>query len=310
MADSNDPTESKRRIIVGLGELLWDLLLDGKRLGGAPANFAFMISQLGDRGIVASRVGRDALGDEATNYLQGRGLAIAHVQRDELHPTGTVGVRIDDDGQADYQIVEDVAWDYLEWSDQLATLAGEANAVCFGSLAQRAPQSRETIRRFLKATRRDALRIFDVNLRQPFYSAETLSECMSVANIVKLNHEELPRVAEMLGLGGRGENAWAHRLIQVFDLAMVCVTRGANGSLLITSTDLIESPGLKINVADTIGAGDAFTAALVHCYLRQTPLERIGEVANQLGAWVATQAGAMPVIDDQVLARLICLTEN
>ncbi|MDQ3650015.1 MAG: carbohydrate kinase [Acidobacteriota bacterium] len=310
MADSRDSKVSEQRIIVGLGELLWDELPEGRRLGGAPANFALMATQLGDRGIVTSRVGADDSGREALRILSERGLNTSYVQSDAAHPTGTVQVRLDAGGQPDYVITESVAWDYLEWTPQWEELASEADAVCFGTLAQRATASRETIRRFIRTTRANCLRIFDVNLRQSFYSADILAESLDIATVVKLNHEELPRVAEMLGLGGRGENAWAHRLIQVFDLAMVCVTRGANGSLLITPTDLIESPGLKINVADTIGAGDAFTAALIHCYLRQTPLEKIGEVANQLGAWVATQAGAMPVIDDQMLARLLCSTEN
>ncbi|MBA3713199.1 MAG: carbohydrate kinase [Pyrinomonadaceae bacterium] len=310
MADSHDSTVSEQRIVVGLGELLWDELPGGRRLGGAPANFALMATQLGDRGIVASRVGADDSGGEARHLLSKRGLDTSYVQSDEAQPTGTVQVRLDVGGQPDYVITESVAWDYLEWTPQWEELASQADAVCFGTLAQRANVSLETIRRFLRTTRANCLRTFDVNLRQSFYSADILAESLDLATVVKLNHEELPRVAGMLGLGGRGENAWAHRLIQVFDLEMVCVTRGANGSLLITPTDLIESPGLKVNVADTIGAGDAFTAALVHCYLRQTPLEKIGEVANQLGAWVATQAGAMPVIDDQVLTRLICSPEN
>ena len=297
MADSNDPTVSERRIVVGLGEVLWDELPGGRRLGGAPANFAFMAVQLGDRGIVASRVGADDSGREALRLLSERGLDTSDVQSDEAHPTGTVQVHLDAGGQPAYVITENVAWDYLEWTPQWEELAKHADAVCFGTLAQRAPQARATIRQFLGATRDECVRIFDVNLRGSFYSAEILSESFDLATVAKLNHEELPIVADLLKLGGRGENAWAHRLIQVFDLEMVCVTRGARGSLMVTPSDLIEHPGLEVTVADTVGSGDSFTAALTYHHLRHAPLERIAEAANRLGAWVATQTGGTPALD-------------
>ncbi len=220
-------------VIVGLGELLWDLLPGGRQLGGAPANFAYHASSLGDRGIVASRVGIDAPGREAIDRLEEIGLITSYVQRDEAHPTGTVLVQVDDKGQPCYTISENVAWDFLEWTDEWQKLAGAADAVCFGSLAQRTRQSKNTLRRFLEATRPDALRIFDVNLRQTFYSVETLDESLKLADAVKLNAEELPRVIESLGLDGGSEETRARRLIEAYDLELVCITRGGCGSLLV-----------------------------------------------------------------------------
>ncbi|HVF88382.1 MAG TPA: PfkB family carbohydrate kinase, partial [Pyrinomonadaceae bacterium] len=242
----------------------------------------------------------------AMRLLSDRGLDTSYVQQsDGAHPTGTVRVHLDAGGQPHYSITENVAWDYLEWTPQLGELATRADAVCFGTLAQRAPQARATIRQFLGATRDECVRIFDVNLRGTFYSAEILAESFDSAIVAKLNHEELPIVADLLKLGGRGENAWAHRLIQVFDLEMVCVTRGSRGSLMVTPVDLIEHPGLEVTVADTVGSGDAFTAALAHHYLRHAPLEGIAEAANRLGAWVATQTGATPEIDQNLRDEII-----
>ena len=260
---------AKPYVVVGLGEILWDMLPGGKELGGAPANFAYMATRLGDRGIVASRVGNDELGQEAKLNLERLGLSTLHVQFDETRSTGTVLVHVDNRGQPDFTISEAVAWDFLAWTPQWEDIAAQADAVCFGSLAQRSPDSRETIRRFLEATRSEALRIFDVNLRQSFYSAEILSDSLERCNVVKLNHDELPRVAEMVKLGGNGEVASALRLVQVYGLKLVCVTRGEHGSLMVTEADIVEHPGRQIKVADTVGAGDAFTAALTYHYLRQ-----------------------------------------
>jgi fructokinase len=184
-----------KRTIVGLGELLWDFLPSGKQLGGAPANFAYITNLLGDIGIPASRAGRDSLGDAALHRLTQLGLSAAAVQQDLIHLTGTVKVEIDSSGQPRFDISEPAAWDFLEWIPSWQQLAKEADAVCFGSLAQRSPQSRSTIRSFLQATRPEALRIFDVNLRQNFYTAPILADSMKLATIVKLNHEELPRIS-------------------------------------------------------------------------------------------------------------------
>jgi fructokinase len=298
------PSAEKKKI-VGLGELLWDLFAHGMQLGGAPANFAYSANLLGDIGIAASRVGRDPRGEEALAHLQRHGLETGFVQRDAARPTGTVNVTVDARGEPAFQITEPVAWDFLEWEPSWQRLSQSADAVCFGSLAQRSPQSRETIHAFLAAMRPAAARIFDVNLRQAFYSAEILRDSLSLADIVKLNHEELPRVAELLGLQHDGSmESQARKLLETFNLKMLCVTRGASGSLSMTQAEVHEHPGFPARVVDTVGAGDAFTAALIHYYLRGSPLAAMNEAANRMGAWVASKAGAMPPAEAGILARI------
>lgn len=289
-----------KHLIVGLGEMLWDLFPDGRQMGGAPANFAYITSLLGNRGIAASRLGQDDLGHEAMNRLTDLGLETTFLQEDTEHPTGTVRVTVDKQGQPCFEISQSVAWDYLEWTPQWESLAAQADAVCFGSLAQRSPQSQATIQNFLQATRPQCLRVFDVNLRQDFYSAEILSASMKVASIVKLNHEELPKIMRLLasgetfsGAGSEESSAW--RLLDLYHLQLVCVTRGNHGSLLVRGKVCDAHPGFRVKVADTVGAGDAFTAALVHEYLRGASLAEMNETANQIGAWVASESGATPV---------------
>ena len=282
----------RKRTIVGLGELLWDLLPNGKQLGGAPANFAFITSLLGDEGVVASRIGDDDLGNKVLHRLSALKLNAAFVQRDQIHPTGSVHVQIDSSGQPQFEIAESVAWDYLEWTCQWQTLAQQADAVCFGSLAQRSATSRSTIRQFVQAMRDDMLRIFDVNLRQSFFTPEILADSMRLADIVKLNHEELPRIMGMFDLTHVDEQSSARRLLALHNLKLVCVTRGCRGSLLVSQKEWSEHPGFEVKVADTVGAGDAFTAAIVHQYLRSASLRGMGNMANKVGAWVASQVGA------------------
>ena len=284
-------------VVVGLGELLWDILPTGEQqLGGAPANFAYMTAFLGDRGIIASRIGDDPLGYEALDRFEQADVNITHIQRDATHPTGTASVQLDDRGKPNYTIAEDVAWDYFELIPDWQELAARADAVCFGSLAQRSSGSCDTIRSFLKATRAETLIVFDVNLRKPFYSAEVLSESLWLSNIVKLNDEELRTVVELLNLGGGRDEDSARRLLHHYDLQTVCVTRGDRGSLLVTESEGVEHPGFMVDVADTIGAGDAFSAALVHHHLRGASLERISDAANRLAASVAAQVGATPAV--------------
>lgn len=309
--------------IVGLGELIWDLLPEGKQLGGAPANFAYISCLLGNEAIVASRVGADELGRQARARLERSGIGADYLQVDEEHPTGTVGVRVDERGEAVFAVNENSAWDYLEWTPQWEQLAARADSVCFGTLGQRAPQARSVINRFLRATRKDALRLFDVNLRHSFFTAEMLIASLESATIVKLNSEELPLVVAMLegkrqkakgeSAGGAaqslasddsGERALARWLIEAFQLQMVAVTRGERGSLLVTAEEACEHPGFRVRVADTIGAGDAFAAVLAHGCLRAAPLERISVAANRIGAWVATQRGATPPADSQALVSV------
>jgi fructokinase len=285
---------SHRYKVVGLGEILWDMLPSGKQLGGAPSNFAYISSLLGNEGIVASRVGNDALGNEAVRRLTELGVTTAFLQSDTEHPTGTVQVEVDHAGQPKFEIAAGVAWDFLEWTADWSKLAGQANAVCFGSLAQRSLSTRTTVHQFLQAANKETVRIFDVNLRQSFFSAEILTESMKAADIVKLNHEELPRIMELFRLDRRDEIASADTLLEMHHLKLICVTRGCHGSLLISQSGLNEHPGFRIQVADAIGAGDAFTAGLVHEYLRGSSLPDMNETANRVGAWVASQVGAMP----------------
>ena len=295
---------SKCNIIVGLGELLWDLFPAGAQLGGAPANFAYITSLLGDKGIPASRLGQDSLGTDAIRRLEELGLSSEFIQKDANHSTGTVKVEVDGTGQPRFEVAESVAWDFLEWTSQWQELAQQADAVCFGSLAQRSERSRATIRRFLLAMRKSAVRVFDVNLRQNFHSMEVLAESMKLATIVKLNHEELPKVMSVFDLETRGEEASARQLLS-HEVKLVCVTRGSSGSLLVSADERSEHPGFKVKVADTVGAGDAFTAALVHGYLRGTSLPQINETANRVGAWVASQSGATPPLKPDSLAQTL-----
>jgi fructokinase len=285
----------QRRKIVGLGEVLWDMLPKGKQLGGAPSNFAYISTLLGNQGIVASRIGVDTLGNEAVHQLAKLGVDTSHIQTDPIHATGTVQVEVDHAGQPRFEIAEGVAWDFLEWTLAWQDLAAQSDAICFGSLAQRAPASCATIRQFLDAAKKDAVRIFDVNLRQAFHSKEVLAESMKVADIVKLNHEELPRIMRMFGLPHHDEIASADLLVELYDLKLICVTRGCRGSLLINHETLDEHSGYRIQIGDAIGAGDAFTGALVYEYLQGAPLTRMNETANRMGAWVASRVGAMPV---------------
>jgi fructokinase len=292
-------------LVIGLGEVLWDMLPSGKVLGGAPANFAYMINVLGEKGIVASRVGNDVLGSEACRTMQALGLDISYVQHDELMETGTANVSIDAVGQPKFTIKESVAWDFLEWTPAWEQLSARADVICFGSLAQRSPVSASTIERFLRNARKDALRVFDVNLRQSFYSRDVLRKSFDQANIVKVNDQELYEISLAFKLGIGSEETIARRLLQECDLDLVCLTCGARGSLLVTADEVVEHKGFRIKVADAVGAGDAFTACLVHHYLRGHSLEEISQSANRLASWVATQTGATPAISAKELENIL-----
>jgi fructokinase len=283
-----------KKKVVGLGEVLWDLLPRGACLGGAPANFAYITTLMGDQGIVASSVGEDSRGIDALRRLEELGLDIDHVQTDRDHPTGTVNVNVDGNGQPRFEIAKAVAWDNLQWTLDWQHLAETADAVCFGSLAQRSEASRETIRRFLKATRPSTLKIFDVNLRQSFYSQDVLADSMRLADIVKLNNDELPQVMSLNRMPHKDDLSSGRRLMAEYDLKVVCITRGGHGSLLVAEKSSSEHPGFRVHVADTVGSGDAFTAGLVHEYLHGASLDLMNEVANLVGAWVASEVGAMP----------------
>lgn len=291
--------------VVGLGEILWDCLPSGRRLGGAPANFAYCSHLLGNRAIVASRVGRDKLGAEIRQSLAKAGMADEFLQEDQLHRTGTVLVKLDHLGQPSYQISQPVAWDFLEWNESWETLAHSCHAVAFGTLAQRAEKSRRTIWRFLEASRTDSLRVCDLNLRQNFYSARLLEASFERSNIVKLNQEEMLKLQELLGMPPGDELSLCRKWLETYNLKLICVTRGRNGSLLFDGTAWDENPGFRVDVKDTIGAGDAFTAGLVAAYLRGCTLAEVNSAANRMGAWVATHSGAMPPAPERGLERVL-----
>ncbi len=291
-------------LVVGLGELTWDLLPDGKQLGGAPANFAYIAHLLGNESIVASRVGSDDLASEALRRLERMGISTEYVQSDRDHPTGTVGVEIGERGEAIFCVNQNSAWDYLEWTESWEELAALVDIVSFGTLGQRHDKARETIIRFVESTRADALRLFDINLRHSFFNSECLAKSLELAKVVKLNQEELAIAAELLTLEAGDELSMSRQLIERFDVDLVAVTRAEHGSLLITAEDTSDHPGFQVEVRDTIGAGDAFGAGLAHYYWRGAPLGVIGEAANRMGSWVASEQGATPEVNGKWKERV------
>jgi len=287
-------------IVVGLGELLWDVFPDSSRPGGAPANVAFQAGQLGAKGIVCSRVGRDRLGDELVEFLAAQGLAIQWIQRDPEHPTGTVTVDLSEPSRPKYVIHENVAWDYLATGPALAELMRRAAAVCFGTLAQRNPVSRWAIYEALDATRPVCLIVYDVNLRQQWYSRESIEESLRRAKLVKLNAEEALVLADLFGLASRRPEDLARFFREQFGVPTCCITRAAEGCLLVCGDQQVDQPGLPVDVVDTVGAGDAFTAALIVAALRGWPPATQAAFANRVGGLVASRPGAMPVLREEL----------
>ena len=285
-------------VVVGIGEVLWDLLPRGAHLGGAPANFAYFSGLLGASAVLVSRTGNDHLGREARDTLLRHGLDLAYCQIDTAHATGSTQVSFTGDGSPQYAIAKDVAWDYLQWTPALAELAARADAVCFGTLAQRSPVSRETIRRFLEHTPAHCLRMFDVNLRAPFYSDAIVRESLSLANVLKLSCEELRPVLAALSLPLSAEVEAVSHLRRSYGLRAVCLTRGAQGSVIAVENEVVIHSGMTVDVADTVGAGDAFTAAVAMHLLAGSAAQVVSEAANSLGAWVASQPGAMPKLQE------------
>jgi fructokinase len=281
-------------VVVGLGEILWDVFPEGKQLGGAPLNFSHHCAQLGAEAYPVSAVGADADGEEIRQILASKNLPGLHVQTDPEHHTGRVNVTLRD-GKPTYEILRDMAWDNIQFTPTLADLAARADAACFGSLAQRNATSRDAIHAFLYAMRPVALRIFDINLRQDFYNREIVESSLLRANILKLSDEELPVLAAMFDLPGDAP-AQLHRLLELFDLRLVAYTRGGSGSLLLTASESSDYLGLPTEVLDTVGAGDSFTATLCTGLLQNLPLADINTHANRVAAFVCSQAGATPTL--------------
>lgn len=281
--------------IIGLGEILWDVFPDGRRLGGAPTNFAYHAHGMGASTALVTAVGNDVPGRDIQASLADWGIDQQYVYVDPDHPTGSVTVRLDANGVPQYVIHEDVAWDHIPERPELLQEAAHCDAVCFGTLCQRSPVSRSTIQAFLRATLPDCLRVCDVNLRAPFYSPEELESLLAPANVLKLNDAELPIVAEILGLDARPSET-APRLLERLDLRLLALTRGGEGSILFSRDQISVHPGYTVPVVDTVGAGDAFTAALVKGLLAEKSLMEINFAANRVAANVCSHAGGTPPI--------------
>ena len=284
------------KIVVGMGEALWDILPEGKKIGGAPANFAYHVSQFGIDSCAVSAIGDDALGDELLENFNKK--EIKYMIEKVPYPTGTVQVEIDQAGIPQYEIKENVAWDNIPWTEQLAELARNTKAVCFGSLAQRNVVSRETISRFLDEMPKndDTLVVFDVNLRQGFYNKEILCNSMKRCNILKINDEELVSVSRMFGYPGIDLQDKCWILLGKYNLKMLILTCGINGSYVFTPGNVSFQPTPKVEVADTVGAGDSFTAAFIANILKGHTVEESHLKAVETSAFVCTQQGAMPVL--------------
>lgn len=281
-------------IVVGMGEALWDVLPEGKKIGGAPANFAYHVSQFGLPSRVVSAIGNDPLGREIVENFTSKGLN--HLIEEVPYPTGTVQVEIDPAGVPQYDIKENVAWDNIPYTARLEALAGQTRAVCFGSLAQRNVVSRNTINRFLDAMPQtaDSLVVFDVNLRQGFYTKEILCNSMKRCNILKINDEELVTVSRMFGYPGIDLQDKCWILLGKYNLRMLILTCGINGSYVFTPGNVSFQPTPKVEVADTVGAGDSFTAAFIASLLKGKSVTEAHTLAVRTSAFVCTRKGAMP----------------
>jgi fructokinase len=287
--------------IVGIGEVLWDLLPTGAQPGGAPANFASHTHALGADAAIISRVGDDTLGHDIVARISALGVHTGCVQVDAQRPTGTVVVAVDADGQPQFDICRDVAWDALQADEASLRVVSLADAVCFGSLAQRSDTSRRAIRALVAAAPSTALRILDVNLRQQYYSRAIIEDSLLLATVLKVNETELPRLADMFALSG-DVRSQLDQLVERWQLNAVAFTRGDCGSLLRTAHEWSEHPGIPTTVVDTVGAGDAFTAAMTIGLLSGWALDEVNEHANRVASFVASRAGGTPALPPEILA--------
>jgi fructokinase len=291
---------SERVAVAGIGELLWDMFPDHKRLGGAPANFAYHCRQLGAKAHAVSCVGKDPLGRAILVQLRDMGVDASHVLESDTFPTGTVQVTLNDKGKPSYQIFENVAWDHIPFTSELKALAETLDAVCFGSLSQRSPVSRETIRSFLRLMPEKALKIFDVNLRQSYFSRKQIEDSLRLASALKLSDEELPVLTGYFGLPGDVMDQ-LNGLRERFDLELVAYTCGPDGSVLLRRDEVDDAPCLEGPVVDTVGAGDSFTASLCMGILKGWPLNKVNLFANRVAAFVCSRKGATPTLPRHLL---------
>ena len=288
------------KYVIGIGEALWDVLPEGKKLGGAPANFAYHARQFGLEGIAVSAIGQDALGDEIVEDFEAHGLPYNLSRVD--YPTGTVQVTLDAKGVPQYEIKTDVAWDNIPFTGELKALAADCKAVCFGSLAQRSAVSRATIGAFLDAVPEDCMKVFDINLRQNFYDAEVLEASFRRCDILKINDEELVIISRMFGYAGPDLDDKCRKIIKDYDLKMLILTCGTEGSCVFYEGGLSFLPTPKVEVADTVGAGDSFTGSFIASLLQGITVPQAHETAVKVSAYVCTQKGAMPVVPEDLKA--------
>lgn len=290
----------KKDLIIGMGEVLWDVLPEGKKLGGAPCNFAYHVSQFGLDSCAVSAIGDDPLGKEIIENLDEKGVNY-HIDT-VPYPTGTVQVELDSNGVPQYEIKENVAWDNIPYTERLEELAKQTKAICYGSLGQRNIVSRNTINRFLDniPAENDPLVVFDINLRQSFYTKEILCNSMKRCNILKINDEELVIVSRLFGYPGIDLQDKCWILLGKYNLKMLILTCGINGSYVFTPGNVSFQPTPTVNVADTVGAGDSFTAAFIASILRGESVEKAHSRAVEVSAYVCTQNGAMPRLPERL----------
>ncbi|MHC4871470.1 MAG: carbohydrate kinase family protein [Planctomycetota bacterium] len=289
--------------LTGIGEVLWDMLPEGKQLGGAPANFAYHANEQGAKGIIASCIGNDDNGREIIDTVKSFGLTCDYLEKDSEHPTGTVTVELDSEGKPDYTIHENTAWDFIPHTTELIRMASKTDAVCYGSLAQRSEKSRQTISAFLSAACESCIRIFDINLRQHFYNKDIIHNSLSLATVLKINDEELPVVADLYELKG-SESDILNALLEKYRLDLIALTRGEKGSTLITPQGSYDHPPITVDVADTVGAGDSFTATMAIGLLKGHGIDRISKNASKVAAYVCSQKGATPKLPEDLLEEI------
>jgi fructokinase len=282
--------------VIGLGEVLWDVLPEGKKLGGAPCNFVYHCLQQGAQGTIISAVGNDHYGKEILELLNAKGLSPDHIQINE-HPTGTVDVSLNDDGIPEYTIHENVAWDFIRYHENIQQKVFEADIICFGTLAQRNYVSRITLEKILKTCKSGTLLVYDINLRQHYYNHAIIQNSLQLCNVLKMNEEELSVVYETQEITAEGDEEKVFQLMKRFNLKLVALTKGINGSLLLSPSDRSYLPTPLVKVKDTVGAGDAFTAVMSLGFANGNGLREIHQKAVEISAFVCTRDGAMPDFD-------------
>ena len=287
-----------KRLVVGLGEVLWDMLPEGRKIGGAPVNFAYHAGQFGIDTMAVSAIGNDKLGEDTIAEMNGKHLN--HIFPSVPYPTGSVQVKLDEKGVPAYDIKENVAWDNIPFTNEIESVARNCQAVCFGSLAQRNAVSRNTIRKFIESTPSGCIRIFDINLRQNFYTSNVIHDSLELCNILKINDEEIMLVSRMFNYDSSNIENVCRTIMEDFSLEMVILTCGTKGSYIFTKGGVSFMPTPKVNVADTVGAGDSFTGSFCATILRGLPVAEAHKKAVEVSAYVCTQNGAMPEIPESM----------